>query len=165
MSTRADHGIRTFRIEIPQDALDDLGRRLARTRLPRPAPADDWATGTPNHYLRDAVEKWRRFDWRAYEQRLNGVPHYRTEIDGQPIHFVHVGSPHPDSTPLLAHTYPGSAADYLDLIDFLVDPIAHGGHADDAFDVVVPDAPGFGFSNPVHHTGGTRPGSRVPTTR
>lgn len=148
--------IRPFRIEITKAELDDLMDRLDRTRLPRPAPGDSWEHGTPNHYLREAVEAWRRFDWHAAEKRVNAHPHFLTEVDGQQIHFIHVESPHPDAMPLLlAHTYPGSSVDYLDLIDRLVDPVAHGGRAEDAFHVVVPDAPGFGFSNPVTESGWT----------
>ncbi len=143
--------IRPFRVEIAQAELDDLMERLARTRLPQPAPGDDWDAGTPNHYLREAIDRWQHgFDWREVEARINAVPHFTTEVAGQPLHFIHVRSPHPGATPLLlAHTYPGSAVDYLDLIDELVDPVAHGGSADDAFDVVIPDAPGYGFSQPV----------------
>ncbi|UOQ90086.1 epoxide hydrolase [Agromyces endophyticus] len=156
-STTASTEIRPFRIEVAQAEIDDLHERLARTRLPQPAPVDDWDAGTPNSYLREAVERWRSgFDWRAVEARINEVPHFMTEVDGQPIHFIHVRSPHAGATPLLlAHTYPGSSVDYLDLIGPLVDPVAHGGRAEDAFDVVVPDAPGFGFSNPVAETGWT----------
>jgi len=148
--------IRPFTIDVAQADLDDLMERLARTRLPQPAPTDDWDAGTPNSYLREAVEAWRAFDWRAAEARINAVPHFTTEVDGQPIHFIHVRSAHPGATPLLlAHTYPGSSVDYLDLIDLLVDPVAHGGRAEDAFDVVIPDAPGYGFSNPVAEPGWT----------
>ncbi|WP_285509784.1 epoxide hydrolase family protein [Actinokineospora sp. NBRC 105648] len=148
--------IRPFRVEIAQAELDDLANRLTRTRLPQPAPGDDWATGTPNHYLRDAVAAWRAFDWRAAEERINAHPHFVTDIEGQPIHFIHVESPHPDATPLLLlHTYPGSSVDYLDMIDQLVDPVAHGGSAEQAFHLVIPDAPGFGFSTPVTEAGWT----------
>ena len=154
-NTKTD--IRPFHVDVVQADLDDLMERLARTRLPQPAPTDDWSTGTPNSYLRDAVEQWRTgFDWREQEARVNAVPHFTTEVDGQTIHFIHVRSPHAGATPLLlAHTYPGSSVDYLDMIDELVDPVAHGGRAEDAFDVVIPDAPGYGFSNPVAEAGWT----------
>ncbi|MWB99854.1 alpha/beta fold hydrolase [Agromyces sp. MMS17-SY077] len=149
-------GIRPFRVEVPQADLDDLADRLARTRLPQPAPVDDWAAGTPNTYLAAALDAWRAFDWRAFEARLNELPRFTAEVDGQPIAFVHVVSPHPEATPLLlAHTYPGNGTDYLELVDALVDPVAHGGRAEDAFSVVIPDAPGFGFSNPVRELGWT----------
>lgn len=149
--------IRPFRVDVPQADIDDLMERLARTRLPQPAPSDDWESGTPNDYLREAVDRWRSgFDWRAAEARMNEFPQFTTEVDGQTIHFVHVRSPHAGATPLLlAHTYPGSFVDYLDMIGPLVDPVAHGGRAEDAFDVVVPDAPGFGFSQPVTDAGWT----------
>lgn len=153
-STSAIH---PFRIEISQTEVDDLTARLARTRLPQAAPADDWTWGTPNEYLAKAVARWRDgFDWRAAEAGMNEHPQFTTDIDGQRFHFVHVRSPHAGATPLLlAHTYPGSFVDYLDMIGPLVDPVAHGGRAEDAFDVVIPDAPGFGFSQPVVETGWT----------
>ena len=154
-TTSAD--IRSFRVEVSQADLDDLTARLSRTRFPQPAPGDDWESGTPVSYLREAVERWRDgFDWRAAEARLNQYPQFTTEIEGQTIHFLHVTSPHEGATPLLlAHTYPGSFVDYLDVIGPLVDPVAYGGRAEDAFDVVVPDAPGFGFSQPVTDAGWT----------
>jgi pimeloyl-ACP methyl ester carboxylesterase len=148
--------IRPFTVSIPDAEIADLHDRLARTRLPQPAPMDDWTAGTPNSYLRDAVAAWQAFDWRAAEAAINAWPHFIAEVDGQDIHFIHVRSAEPGATPLLlAHTYPGSSVDYLDVIDRLVDPVAHGGRAEDAFDVVIPDAPGYGFSQPVREDGWT----------
>lgn len=148
--------LRPFTVAVPDAELADLHERLSRTRLPQPAPVDDWDAGTPNHYLREAVEAWLAFDWRAAEARINAVPNFTTEIEGQTIHFLHVRSPHPEATPLLlAHSYPGSAVDYLGMIDALVDPVAHGGRAEDAFHLVIPDAPGFGFSQPLASAGWT----------
>jgi pimeloyl-ACP methyl ester carboxylesterase len=149
--------IRPFTIEIAQADLDDLADRLARTRLPRTAPGDDWTYGTPNGYLHEMVGQWRDdFDWRAQEKRMNAVPNYLTEIDGQTLHFVHVPSAVPGATPLLLlHTYPGSFAEFLGMIGPLTDPVAHGGRAEDAFSVVVPSMPGIGFSTPVTEGGWT----------
>lgn len=158
MNNAAAHQItaRPFVVSVSDAEIADLQERLSRTRLPLTAPADDWDAGTPNNYLRDAVDAWRFFDWRAAEDKINSVPHFVTEIDEQPIHFIHVRSEHPQATPLLlAHTYPGSAVDYLDMIDQLVDPVAHGGRTEDAFDLVIPDAPGYGFSQPLTSSGWT----------
>ena len=145
-----------FTVSVSAAEVADLHDRLSRTRLPQPSPTDDWDAGTPNSYLREAIAAWRAFDWSAAQDRINAVPQFTTEIDGQTIHFLHVRSPHESATPLLlAHTYPGSSVDYLDLIDELVDPVAHGGRAEDAFDVVIPDAPGYGFSQPLASSGWT----------
>ena len=122
--------IRPFRVEIPQDALDDLKRRLDNTRYAAPTPSDDWSYGTPVSYLRGMVERWRDFDWRAVEERANAYPHFLTDIDGQTVHFIHVRSRHEEATPVvLAHSYPGSFLDFLDMIEPLTDPEAHGGRA------------------------------------
>ena len=148
--------ISPYTVSIDQAALDDLQRRLAATRFPAPAPDDSWDYGTPVSYLQRMVEAWRQFDWRAQEARMNAVPNFVTEIDGQTIHFVHVRSAEADATPLLLlHTYPGSFAEFLDVIGPLTDPVAHGGRAEDAFHVVVPSMPGFGFSTPVVDGGWT----------
>jgi epoxide hydrolase len=145
--TTNTNDIRPFRIEVPQADLDDLNERLARTRLPQPAPTDDWEYGVPNSYLAETVEYWRTtFDWRAQEARMNEFPHYLTEIDGQTVHFIHVPSKNANATPLLLlHTYPGSFVDYLDLIE----------HLTDEFSVVVPSIPGFGYSMPLSGRGWT----------
>jgi len=152
-----NESIRTFTVDIAQRDLDDLQARLERTRLPEPAPGDDWDYGTPNHYLRETVDHWRtEFDWRAQEARMNEFPHYLTEIDDQTVHFIHVPSKVEGATPLLlAHTYPGSFVDFLDMIEPLTDPAAHGGSDEDAFSVVVPSIPGFGFSTPLVDRGWT----------
>lgn len=155
MDTTAS-AIRPFRIETQQAELDDLRERLARTRLPEAAPGDDWSYGTPNAWLTEALEVWKDYDWRATEARLNAYPQFLTEVDGQDIHFLHVRSAEADATPLLlAHTYPGSVLDFLGMIDQLVDPVAHGGTADQAFHLVIPSMPGTGFGVPLRDRGWT----------
>src|SRR5918998_796491 len=148
--------ITPYTIHIDEPAIDDLQRRLAATRFPAPAPDDSCDYGTPVSYLKRMVAAWQQFDWRSQEARLNAVPNFVTEIDGQTIHFVHVRSAEPGATPLLLlHTYPGSFAEFVDVLGPLTDPVAHGGRAGDAFDVVVPSMPGFGFSTPVVDAGWT----------
>ena len=145
-----------FTIHLDQSVLDDLHRRLAATRFPVPAPGDSWEYGTPVSYLQEMVAAWREFDWRTQEVRMNAFPNFMTEIDGQPVHFVHVRSTEPDATPLLLlHTYPGSFAEFLDVVGPLTDPVAFGGRSEDAFDVVIPSMPGFGFSTPMVGEGWT----------
>ena len=146
--------IEPFEIEIPQAALEDLHERLARTRFAAEWPGAAWTQGTPASYLQPMVERWRtEFDWRAHEARMNAHPHFRTQIDGQTVHFMHVRSPHEEATPLLlTHTYPGSFADFLDVIGPLTDPTAHDGRAEDAFHLVIPSLPGMGFSTPLAST-------------
>ncbi|GAA0962064.1 epoxide hydrolase [Kribbella koreensis] len=152
--------MKPFTIDIPQSALDDLKYRLDHGRLPAPLPGDGWDTGVPVSWLSELVEYWRtEYDWRAAEKQLNSFPQYTTEIDGQLIHFLHVKSPNPDALPLvLTHGWPGSIAEFLDIIGPLTDPEAHGGDAADAFHLVIPSLPGFGFSGPVHESGWTRAG-------
>jgi pimeloyl-ACP methyl ester carboxylesterase len=147
--------IRPFRVEIPQSALDDLRDRLARTRWPVALPGADWSRGVPVSYLRELVAYWvDGYDWRQQEERLNAYPQFVTEIDGQTIHFLHVRSPEPDATPLvLSHGWPGSVVEFLDVIGPLTDPRSHGGDPADAFHVVIPSIPGFGFSGPTAETG------------
>ncbi len=156
MQNTANTEIRPFTITIPEDALADLRTRLDNTRYAEPAPGDGWDYGTPVSYLHDMVERWKTFDWREQEARMNAVPNFQTEIDGQTVHFVHVRSAREDARPLLLlHTYPGSFAEFLDMIGPLTDPESHGGRAEDAFHVVVPSMPGFGFSTPLVGDGWT----------
>jgi pimeloyl-ACP methyl ester carboxylesterase len=144
-----------FRIDIPQDQLDDLRDRLGRTRWPAALPGDDWDTGVPGAWLRELVNYWRTdYDWRAAETRLNEYPQFTTLIDGQRIHFLHVRSPEPDALALvLTHGWPGSVVEFLDLIGPLTNPRAYGGDPADAFHVVIPSLPGFGFSGPTADAG------------
>lgn len=153
----ADAAISPFRIEVAQAALDDLADRLARTRWPDELPGAGWDYGVPVRYLRDLAEHWRAaYDWRAQEARLNAHPQFTTTIDGQNVHFLHVRSADPDALPLvLTHGWPGSVAEFLDVIGPLTDPRAHGGDARDAFHVVIPAIPGFGFSGPTTDRGWT----------
>lgn len=150
-------GIRPFRIDVPQEDLDDLRERLARTRWPEEPTGIGWSYGIPAGYLRKLAEYWRDgYDWRAAEARLNEIPQFATGIDGQDIHFLHVRSPEPDALPLiLTHGWPSSVVEFLGLIGPLTDPRAHGGDPSDAFHVVVPSIPGFGLSGPTRETGWT----------
>ncbi len=147
--------IQPFRIEIPQADLDDLADRLARTRWPDESPGAGWSRGVPLGYLEQLAEHWRSgYDWRAHEARLNQFPQFTTTIDGQTIHFLHVRSPEPAALPLLViHGYPSSVVEFLEIIGPLADPRGHGGDPADAFHVVAPSLPGFGFSTPVQQPG------------
>ncbi|WP_410604762.1 epoxide hydrolase family protein [Amycolatopsis sp. lyj-90] len=144
-----------FRVEVPERDLDDLRARLRRTRWPENETVDDWSQGVPAAYLRVLCLYWAdTYDWRAAESRLNSFPQFRTEIDGLGIHYLHVRSPHPDALPLvLTHGWPGSVFEFLDVIGPLTDPVAHGADAADAFHVVVPSLPGYGFSDKPTETG------------
>jgi epoxide hydrolase len=149
--------LRPFQIEISDSELDDLHRRLDATRWADPAPETrtDFARGVPQPYLQELTNYWRHeFNWRAQEARLNQVPQFIAEIDGQPIHYLHLRSPEPNALPLLiTHGYPSSVVEFSDLIGPLSDPRSHGGDPQDAFDLVIPSLPGFGFSTPVRQTG------------
>jgi pimeloyl-ACP methyl ester carboxylesterase len=162
----ADAEIHPFRIEVPQADLDDLADRLARTRWANELPLDTsgpqrgpvppgWEYGVPVGYVKDLVEHWQhQYDWRAWEAKLNQCPQFITEIDGQPIHFLHLRSPEPEATPLiLTHGWPNTFLEYLDLAGPLSDPRGHGGQAADAFHVVIPSLPGFAFSGPTREPG------------
>lgn len=144
-----DDAVTPFRIAVPEADLDDLRTRLGRTRWPGAETVDDWSQGIPLSYVQELCETWRNdYDWRPTESALNGFGSFRTEIDGVGIWFLHTRSPHPDATPLvLTHGWPGSVWEFHSVIGPLTDPVAHGGDAADAFDVVCPALPGYGFSD------------------
>lgn len=146
--------ITPFTIDVPEGEVRDLQARLANTRWPVDV-ATDWSRGTPVSYARTLVDRWANdFDWAAQQDALNAFPQFTATVDGQGFHFVHVRSAVAGATPLLiAHGYPSSFVEFTRMIGPLVDPGAHGGRAEDAFHVVIPSLPGFGFSTPV-----TRPG-------
>ncbi len=147
--------IQPFKVNIPQATLDDLRERLARTRWPDELPGVGWSRGVPLGYLKELAEYWSTgYDWRKHEAKLNEFPQYTTEIDGQNIHFLHVRSPEPDALPLiLTHGWPSSPVEFLKVIGPLTDPRAHGSNPTDAFHVVIPSLPGYGFSTPVREMG------------
>ena len=147
--------IRPFRIDVPDAELEDLRDRLARTRWPDELPGVGWSYGVALDYVKDMTEYWlTSFDWRKQEAVLNEFPQFTTTIDGTNVQFLHVRSPEPNATPLiLTHGWPGSVAEFLDVIGPLSDPRSHGGDAVDAFDLVIPSIPGYGFSGPTKDTG------------
>jgi microsomal epoxide hydrolase len=147
--------ISAFRVDIPQAELDDLRRRLDTTRWPDELPDAGWDYGIPLAYLKELATYWRdSYDWRVHESRLNEFPQYTTTIDGQNVHFLHVRSAEENATPLIVtHGWPGSVVEFLDIIGPLTDPVAHGGRAEDAFHLVIPSIPGFGFSGPTTEKG------------
>jgi epoxide hydrolase len=148
-------GITPFRIEIPEADLDDLRRRLRQTRWPEAEAVGDWSQGMPLAYTRALCEYWLDgYDWRACEASLNKFPQFRAEIDGLDIHFLHVRSPHEGAQPLvLTHGWPGSIVEFRKVIGPLTDPAAYGGDPADAFHVVCPSLPGFGFSGKPAQSG------------
>ena len=152
---RPDSEILPFHIAIPQADLDDLRDRLLRTRWPSEFAGADWDRGVPVDYLRELADYWANaYDWRAAEAELNRYPQFTTEIDGARIHFLHVRSPEPNALPLiLNHGWPSSFVEYLDVIGPLTDPRAHGIDPADAFHLVIPSMPNFGFSGPTADTG------------
>src|SRR3954468_80706 len=137
-----------FTLRVPDEAIADLRERLARTRFPDLAPGEAWAYGTDVGYLRGLVDYWRDgFDWRAQEARLNAFPQYRVPLHGIDLHFLHVPGVGPNPCPLLlAHGWPGSVLEFLELIPRLTDPARFGGDPADAFTVVAPSLPGYGLS-------------------
>jgi len=147
--------VRPFQIRVPESQLADLRRRLSATRWPSTTLESGWARGVPMAYLRELAEYWRTgYDWRAAESELNGYAQFVTDIDGATIHFLHVRSPEPGArVALLSHGWPGSIVEFLDVIGPLTDPRAHGGDPADAFHLVIPSLPGFGFSGPLPDVG------------
>jgi pimeloyl-ACP methyl ester carboxylesterase len=138
-----------FQIDISDEDLVDLQRRLRATRWPDPETPNDWSQGVPLAYVQEVCHYWAEsYDWRATEARLNDLPQFRTELDGLGIHFLHIESPHDHALPLvMTHGWPGSIVEFLKVIDPLSNPTAHGGDAADAFHVVCPTLPGYGFSD------------------
>jgi epoxide hydrolase len=150
----ADTTITPFRIDIPQDDLDDLQIRLDHARWPDELPGGgDY--GVSESYVRSLADHWRSgYDWRTVEARINQYPQFTTEIDGQRVHFLHVRSPEPDALPLImTHGWPGSIVEFLDIIDPLTDPRSHGADPATAFHLVIPSLPGYGFSGPTREPG------------
>lgn len=141
--------ITPFRVSVPTSAIQDLQARLAATRFPEKETVNDWSEGVPLGKMKALVEYWRSsYDMHRLERRLNSIPQYRTQIDGLGIHFLHVRSKHQNALPIiLTHGWPGSVVEFLKVIEPLTDPTAHGGTPDDAFHVVIPSLPGYGFSD------------------
>jgi len=140
--------IRPFRVDMPDEAIADLKRRIAAARLPGKELVDDRSQGVQLATIRELARYWAtEYDWRACQARLNALPQFTTEIDGVGIHFIHVRSPHADALPLImTHGWPGSVIELLETVGPLTDPAAHGGSAGDAFHLVLPSIPGYGFS-------------------
>ncbi|MCB1664859.1 MAG: epoxide hydrolase [Pseudomonadales bacterium] len=147
--------ITPFEIHVPDADIQDLKERLARARLPAQIPGTGWEYGTNAEYLKELVDYWRtEYDWRAQERELNRFDQFKTSIDGVPIHFIHQRSSNPDAMPLMiTHGWPGSFVEFRHLIDRLTEPQRYGGRAEDAFHVVVPSLPGFGFSGEPRERG------------
>jgi epoxide hydrolase len=144
-----------FRIDVPQAELDDLKARLAQTRWPDQLPGVGWDYGIPLDYVQKLAGHWRTsYDWREHERTLNSFPQFTTTIDGQRVHFLHVRSPQPDAVPLIiTHGWPGSIVEFINIIGPLTNPSAHGADPADAFHLVVPSIPGYGFSGPTQDRG------------
>jgi pimeloyl-ACP methyl ester carboxylesterase len=148
-TTETATGIRPFSVEITDEQIDDLRRRISATRWPTTELVEDASQGIQIAFLRELARYWAEdYDFGRVEERLNALPQFTTEIDGVDIHFIHVESQHEDALPLIiTHGWPGSVIEMLDIISPLTDPTAHGGNAEDAFHVVIPSIPGYGFSS------------------
>ena len=147
--------LKPFRCHVSDEVLADLRARLQRTRMPDQLDGAGWDYGTERGYLEELCAYWRdEFDWRAAEARFNAFPQFTTEIAGENVHFYHIRSPEPDALPLvITHGYPGSVAEFLDILGPLSDPASHGGNPRDAFHVIAPSIPGYGFSGPTRTKG------------
>jgi epoxide hydrolase len=147
--------IRPFRIAVPEAVLSDLRLRLANTRWPERELVDDWSQGAPLEWIHDMCTYWgSTYNWREREARLNRFDQFITNVDDLDVHFIHQRSPHPNARPLLiTHGWPGSIVEFHKVIEPLVDPTKFGGDANDAFHVVSPSLPGFGFSGKPTTTG------------
>ena len=147
-TTTTPPAVRPFRIDVPEEDLDDLRRRIAATRWPSKELVEDRSQGVQLATLQELARYWASdYDWRECEAKLNALPQFTTEIDGVDVHFIHVKSPHKNALPLImTHGWPGSVVELLETVDPLTDPTAHGGSAEDAFDLVLPSLPGYGFS-------------------
>jgi pimeloyl-ACP methyl ester carboxylesterase len=150
-----DLKVRPFRIDVPEEDLIDLRRRIAGTQWPEKETVEDQSQGVPLAMMQELARYWATdYDWRKVEAKLKALPQFITEIDGVEIHFIHVRSKHENALPLIVnHGWPGSIIEQLKIIDPLTDPTAHGGSAEDAFDVVIPSMPGYGFSGKPTSTG------------
>lgn len=149
--------LKPFSVHIPDADIEDLKERLKRTRFPDELNDEDWTYGTSLAYLKELCDYWRtQFDWRKTEERLNRFPQFRTTVDGLDIHLLHAPSKHKNARPIIiTHGWPGSVLEFLDIIEPLTDPEAHGGTADDAFHVICPSMPGYGFSQAAKAPGMT----------
>ena len=147
--------VQPFSISVPDENLVDLRRRLARTRWPEEEPVDDWSQGVPLAYIQDVCRYWASdYDWRAREASLNRFDQFMHRVNGLDIHYIHVRSPEPDAFPLIiTHGWPGSIVEFHKIIEPLTDPRSHGGDGADAFDVICPSLPGYGFSGKPTTTG------------
>jgi pimeloyl-ACP methyl ester carboxylesterase len=154
-SAKGDNGIRPFRVNVPEEQLIDLRRRIAATRWPDRETVTDDSQGIRLANLQNLVRHWgTEYDWRKCEAKLNALPQFITEIDGLNIHFIHVRSRHPNAMPLIVtHGWPGSIIEQLKVIDPLTNPTAHGASVSDAFDLIIPSMPGYGFSDKPTSTG------------
>ncbi len=149
------NAIHPFTLAVPESALEDLQRRIDHARWPEAELVEDWSQGAPLAKVKALVDHWRhRYDWRRCEARLNALGQFKTEIDGLGIHFLHIRSPEANALPLIiTHGWPGSVLEFMKIIGPLTDPVAHGGKAEDAFHLVLPSLPGFGFSDKPKATG------------